>query len=1258
MADIRQLRPEQEAAEATVRSNRTSNCAPAAPASAEEDRRAAAKLVDSLSSSSFHHLNTELTLAAAAHQLVQPVEKADQRTAVAGKHLRPAQQGKAENASTDAKAEGGRSEGCCDEEENDDLDEFTAAGNGCGEALSPPSSCADSLLLGPSLAATAKPAEWSLQSFPASANAEGLASRKEVVPVSLHDAGHSKVEAPAAGEVAAKPASFTAQAMRAIAQAGTAHADADAGDAALGARKASTVPKENTNNSSAATASARLVAGDDPMGVRQLYSLPLSLVGSCVSMNSLPRRPSIAATTAAAAGPVEPAASAAASPTKSSTDVFSMERFATFYEVALEELMSECERRVANAPAAWRDGQRQFIRGDSNRDLATSTLSFDSPHSSSVSPVAGHAPQFGNTAAAAAASASVSAYPPCFFNVSQNTHGLHTQERSGGLYAATRAFPPQPRSFFFSAAGQARQAELEKEVATETVPALLAALGRHHGKMAPMVFIAALAYLARVTVQCTSEFLSITRANWYRLTTTAILVAAKMYDEHSSIRLNAHFARSAGIPLAEMTKLELDFLYLIDFDLLLRETEVEQWLSWMEALAVRRDVMTPLQSYFVQNAEHSSRTNNNSNNTNSAFAVGRPSLSSSASISLCSVALPEPAEKSQATTAEASRTAGLSSEGPVTESTTVTSPFSGSASRAFTHVRVGSNTVVTSKEAALAKPAASTTIPLCEFHSPTLRSPASSLVMPHSLLDATRSCLSGVSLPGSATTPVACLRAAGVPPSPIHGVLPVCPPPQQTRIFSVVHGKREPPSPRSVRQLSRLGASPPGPLQPPPMERNSPVGFFKQPQGSHGHAHHHQQSQPHSHNATSHRLGVPGVAVTAAPAAGHGLCDAEVLNTRSGKTPSASCTFAAGAASRPAGISLEAQHTSATSAVRASRQPPTASHLTTRGASTAEAETSRTAAANLPTATATATTNFTAATSVSGSTRWGPFGMVQQVRDVLGVTASLVRGQLDVLAPAKAPEELRRPPPHATHGDAASSHPSFTSATLRRVQQPLVVPPPPPSASAAAELHRSSSSSAAHRASHAAASGPATGTGRKSAPAEFTGVSSAPQQRQSPGGRYGRGYGGVAAASARLSGQHSSDNKTRSPMAVTRRAAAPEHDSGSCGGEAQAVYRGSVGSAGAVSLTGQSNAAHGEAEEGDDYGYYEEEEGEYYEEDEYGYYGEDGYYYAYDEEEGEYFYEEDEDEEGWYEEEEEEEEAEAEYFQRCRPPLTHSPPSL
>ena len=129
-------------------------------------------------------------------------------------------------------------------------------------------------------------------------------------------------------------------------------------------------------------------------------------------------------------------------------------------------------------------------------------------------------------------------------------------------------------------------------------------------------------------------------------------------------------------------------------------------------------------------------------------------------------------------------------------------------------------------------------------------------------------------------------------------------------------------------------------------------------------------------------------------------------------------------------------------------------------------------------------------------------------------------------------------------------------------------------------------------------------------------------------------------------------------MAVTRRAAAPEHDSGSCGGEAQAVYRGSVGSAGAVSLTGQSNAAHGEAEEGDDYGYYEEEEGEYYEEDEYGYYGEDGYYYAYDEEEGEYFYEEDEDEEGWYEEEEEEEEAEAEYFQRCRPPLTHSPPSL
>jgi hypothetical protein len=1210
----------------SAQGSRTSACEHASPVRSKA-ADAAPTTIDASSNMLFHdQVNCVMNSPAVSDKPLKELEMNATAAAVAAENLLQQRNAKDVVDAKDTSVEG-RNDGCYEvADEDEDMDELAAVGNGCGEAVSPPSSCADAFLLAPSLAATAKPAEWSLQSFSPTTTpcAASAATGDDVLPhtdlpAQPTDVKSTRLAAPPATKAKVQLQSFTARAMQVITHNAASHAERE--NAVACAPNGTSAMVDHHDNAAPAVAAApgRVVGDVDPMGVRHLYSLPHSLAGSCVSISSTARR----ATGTAASAPVATTAEitnvnamTATSPFKTDTDAFSMERFAVFYEVALEELISECEQRVANAPASWRDGQRRFIRGDSNYDLATSTLSFDSPRSSGVSLVTGHTPQFGSTAS--------SAYPPCYLNAMHNTHGLNTRQMSGGAYAGMRALPPPPppplalpTRNFFSTGGQARQAELEEVVTEETVPALLAALGRHHGKMAPIVFIAALAYLARVTVHCASEFLSFTRANWYRMTTTAILIAAKVYDEHSSTRLNAHFARSSGIPLSDMTKLEVNFLYLIDFDLLLKEAEVEQWLTWMETLAVRRDVMTPLQAYFVHSSDSSSGV------AASAVAVPaavgeRPCTFSLPSTSLCSATLPNaPAEKSRTTTAEASRTEELSSEGPVTDSVAITSPFSAPLSRTFTHVRVASNTVFITKDTVSMNPApshrltdttevgaSSAAIPLREF-----RSPTSSLVMPRSLLGAPRSTLSGASLPGSVTSPLTCLRAAGgIPPSPIHGVLPMCPPPLQTRLFSVVHGKRELSSPRSMCQLGRLASSPPSPLEPPSMEPNSPVGFFKQPHGG-SHAYPHHQQHMHRHSAPTS---------AAAAATGHGLCDTDLMAT------ALSSSTAAG---RSTGFAFSSQKPPVSNATHAPRQPPTTlrrgtSSYTGDSAGAAVAtvggkaltmvaavHASRSASSNPPVA-----TTATPFTSSGSGTRWGPFDMVQQVRDVLGVTASLVRGQLNVLAPAKAPEELKRPPSRAVVSDGALHH------TATRGSQEM-----------ADEPHRSNSSTTVFRDPFASAAG---NNDRKSAPAECTTTTATASLPPHNPERYGRRQYHYHALSP---GQESNSSRTRSQMVRA--------------GEAPSSYRGSAGPAGHVASS--AGPAGGEEEEGEYYD--EDEEGVYDEEDAdaYGYYDEDGYYYAYDDE-GEYDY----DEEGEWYEEEEDAEAEAEYFQRCRPPLTHSPPSL
>ncbi|KAG5495039.1 hypothetical protein JKF63_02092 [Porcisia hertigi] len=843
--------------------------------------------------------------------------------------------------------------------DTDGTEDFSTMNSGCGSGVALHSFCASSSVREPSLLPATDPAVvCSVSSVPPTAASESpSAFTDDSRAVSAAHAAPTMCSSPlktvknGPGKLAlntlkasSDQRSFTSMAMQATVLRNT----------IAGPPLRSSCSRSDL--SSSAGGASHVPSGDDPMGVRQLYSLPSSRAGSSLGMPAFTERE-------AARRSAEQAHSLAA------VDAFSMERFATFYEAALEELVVECERRVANAPGALRDSQRQLIRGEKNGDLTTSTHSFNSPRSTVTSSPDG-------VASRGTASCIIPGYPLCSPGSLHNSHEVHRSKHSGdaGVHQrhASLPFPPPPppsslhsRTGFFKSTEPACQVEPEKSVAVEeTVPALLAALGRHHGKMAPMVFIAGLAYLARITVLCASEFLSITRANWYRLTTTAILVAAKVYDEHSSSRLNARFARSSGIPLAEMTKLELDFLYLVDFDLLLKESEVEQWLTWMEVRALRRDLMTPLNSYVL--------------GTSSSTTPGQVSSSSKPLFKSGFTAAEHWGHTKMSAMLEESCTAGLSSavlEGE--EETVGTSLSSMAAPCSFSHVRMASSSLLTGPcavssvanlrcftGAAVPSDAPSFTSPFIEFSGFHAHSCCSSMALPASVLDGTCSAVSAASLPGyvhsSANGPRVFL-----PPLPIHGALPLPQPAARTRLFSVVHGPDEPPSPISLRQLCCLGASPKSPPPPPSAERQSPMRFFKS-QGTHTQGWHRH---------------VSGVAGTTGPS----------LN---------------GAEKGGYKVAEQSSHEQVARVENSSASVLTSAPL--------GPDTKRSAAASA---------------SSGSKIRWGPLGMVQHVREVLGVTASLVRGQLTVLAPsAHADEASRLPPPQQQHPSPSQGLQAFSSS--------------------------------------------------------------------------------------------------------------------------------------------------------------------------------------------------------------------------------------
>lgn len=117
---------------------------------------------------------------------------------------------------------------------------------------------------------------------------------------------------------------------------------------------------------------------------------------------------------------------------------------------------------------------------------------------------------------------------------------------------------------------------------------------------APLVFTVALVYLSRIARRSTGEDDMVTVQNWFRLTTISILLAFKMYADSDEVYYaNRCFAAAAGMTLQEANHLELDFLYLIDFDLFIEERDVMVWLLWTEALAHQNGFATPFQAFMV-----------------------------------------------------------------------------------------------------------------------------------------------------------------------------------------------------------------------------------------------------------------------------------------------------------------------------------------------------------------------------------------------------------------------------------------------------------------------------------------------------------------------------------------------------------------------------------------------------------------------------------------------------------------------------------
>ncbi|KEG12118.1 putative CYC2-like cyclin, putative,G1 cyclin CycE4 [Trypanosoma grayi] len=449
---------------------------------------------------------------------------------------------------------------------------------------------------------------------------------------------------------------------------------------------------------------------------------------------------------------------------------FLLSNIAPFYDYAIQQLIIECERRVANAsePAPWMTNRQKSCSVQTQQKLehSVSTHSFDmqpQPVTKQFQTSPLHLPfaahvraREGEATPQQHGESGDSSCSPNAMDILRRGDGRREGEGlPTGVTAGSGLFT------FLS------EDTPELGATSAMVQQLIESIGLHisYGDAAPMVLIGALVYISRITMQSTSEYSSVTTANWYRLITVAILIATKMYVDGPR-RYNEKIATAAGLTLKEMNKLELDFLFLADFDLLVKEEEVEAWAEWMDSIARRRDMATPLRTFIFGK---SSCTPSNATTPLSSFAGDDMFIRSATHI---------PSGNWPSTPLSLT---------PANMTPKINAHFSPAVSKA---PRFSQRLSMSFALDTVDKPPR----------------PGSQLHIPLS------------PLPGC-ETPNLFL------PSPLH--IPLAPR-KAERLFSVVHAPQEPLTPLSLRLMSfSVDAAGPPPLTPPEQQLASPVKFFE-----------------------------------------------------------------------------------------------------------------------------------------------------------------------------------------------------------------------------------------------------------------------------------------------------------------------------------------------------------------------------------------------------------------------------------------------
>ncbi|RNF18057.1 cyclin 5 [Trypanosoma cruzi] len=285
---------------------------------------------------------------------------------------------------------------------------------------------------------------------------------------------------------------------------------------------------------------------------------------------------------------------------------FRLSNIAPFYECAIQQLITICGRRTSNVPEAAHgiscNENPENLQKPKLSSCLASIRSFDMASSVNLKPFSA---------------------PPSKFSLSQ--HALFTRTLCSSVGGSMQHGSGMEETFCSSndmdptqnegqqneekeiqcvgmASGDApklvSEEVKEQEASPTMVQQLIESIGVYvaYGDAAPMVLIGALVYISRITLQSPSEEVGVTNANWYRLVAIAILIATKMYVDGSR-KWNERISKATGISLKEVQKLELDFLFLIDFALLIKEEEVETWAEWMDSVARRRGMSTQLRTF-------------------------------------------------------------------------------------------------------------------------------------------------------------------------------------------------------------------------------------------------------------------------------------------------------------------------------------------------------------------------------------------------------------------------------------------------------------------------------------------------------------------------------------------------------------------------------------------------------------------------------------------------------------------------------------